>query len=274
MFHINKIQKMKKTIAILAMGALAYGATAQDLTSKKGFPILPEAGDWSISFDAVPFLDYAFDKTRIMSGTPATSAAGALDYNVANTIVGKMMKDANTAYRAKVRLGFNRTSADAYVDKVGSTTGETVVDNVAESNTGITLGAGLQYYRGKGRLRGYYGAEAELGIGSGPNKTFTYGNALSADNAGERTTKESSGMNFGIGARGFIGAEYFFAPKMSIGAEFGWGLGFGVDGEGEKTTESFDGTAVKSKTEKIGGGSTFNMDVDNAGAAINLAIYF
>jgi len=29
MFHINKIQKMKKTIAILAMGALAYGAKAQ-----------------------------------------------------------------------------------------------------------------------------------------------------------------------------------------------------------------------------------------------------
>lgn len=267
---------MKKTIAILAMGVMAYGASAQELTSKKGLPILPEANDWSISFDAVPFLDYAFDKTRIMSGTPATSAAGALNYSVGNTIVGKMMKDANTAYRVKARLGFTRTSADEYVDKVGSTTGETVVDNATESKSNITLGAGLQYYRGKGRLRGYYGAEAELGIASGPSKTFTYGNALSTDNPASRKTSEKAGMGFNLGARGFIGAEYFFAPKMSIGAEFGWGLGFGVAGEGEEVSEEFDFTnsSVKKTTKKLGGGSGFGMDVDNAGGSINLAIYF
>jgi len=283
---------MKKTLALLALGAFTYGANAQELSSKKGFPILPEAGDWSISFDAVPLLDFAFDKTRFMSSSPASSASGALDYNVVNTIVGKYMIDANKAYRGKVRLGFDRASADNYLPKDGSTTGETVKDNAVTSQSNITLGAGLQYYRGKGRLRGYYGAEAELGISTAPSTTFSYGNAMSAENQAPTTTTDfvsgytsplsqrvtsiKGGMGFGIGARGFIGAEYFFAPKMSVGAEFGWGLGFGMSGEGERTTEEFDeaANALKTKTIKTGGSSRFNMDVDNAGGSINFAIYF
>jgi hypothetical protein len=274
MFHFNNKQNMKKSIAILAISAFAFNASAQELTSKKGFPILPEAGDWSLSFDAVPFLDYAFDKTRFMSATPATSAEGALDYKIGNTIVGKYMIDANKAYRGKLRIGFNRKSEDSFVPKAGSTTGETVTNSVSETNSNITLGGGMQWYRGKGRLRGYYGGEAELGIGSGPNKTYTYGNALSATNPEERVTKESLGTTFGIGVRGFVGAEYFFAPKMSIGAEFGWGFMYDMTGEGESTSEEFDGTAVKSTTNKLGGDSNFNIDVDNAGGAINLSIYF
>ncbi len=265
---------MKKTIAILAMGALAYGAQAQELNSKKGFPILPEAADWSISFDAIPLIDFAFDKTRIMSATAASSAAGALDYNVGNTIVGKYMKDANTAYRGTFQFNINRTSEAAYVPKVGSTTGETVENKVTESKSDITLGGGLQFYRGKGRLRGYYGGEALLGIGSGPSETFTYGNAIDANNPVTRISEDKSGMTFGLGVRGFVGAEYFFAPKMSIGAEFGWGIGFTSQGEGETTTDSWDGTAKKSTTVKTGGNSEFNLGVDNAGGAINLAIYF
>ena len=290
MFNFNKKQNMKKSIAILAISAFAFNASAQELTSKKGFPILPEAGDWSLSFDAVPFLDYAFDKTRFMSATPATSAAGALNYNVANTIVGKYMKDANTAYRGIVRVGFNRTSIDNYVSKDGSTTGEEVVDNSATTTSNITLGAGMQWYRGKGRLRGYYGAEALLGIASGPSTTITYGNAYSTTNptptsttsfitgtsspAGSRFTETKSGMGFNIGARGFVGAEYFFAPKMSIGAEFGWGLGLNSVSDGEAKSDTWNGTAVQSNTSKLGGISGFNMDVDNAGGSINLAIYF
>ncbi len=281
---------MKKSVLIFAAVLAANASFAQDLTSKKGFPILPEAGDWSISFDAVPLLDYAFDKTRFMSATPATSAAGALDYNVANTIVGKYMKDANTAYRGIVRVGFSRTSIDNYVSKDGSTTGEKVVDNSATTTSNITLGAGMQWYRGKGRLRGYYGAEALLGIASGPSTTITYGNAYSTTNPAptsttnfitrvsapdfERPTETKSGMGFNFGARGFVGAEYFFAPKMSIGAEFGWGLGFDSIGDGESKSDEWNGTAVESNSSKIGGISGFNIDVDNAGGSINLAIYF
>jgi hypothetical protein len=244
------------------------------LTSKKGFPILPEAGDWSISFDAVPLLDYAFDKTRIMSSSPASSAGDALDYSISNNIVGKYMVDANKAYRGRLQLDFSRASDKTYVPKFGSTTGETVENTEATSTSNIVLGGGLQFYRGKGRLRGYYGGEGLLRIQSGPSRSITYGNALDANNDDLRIKEEIAGMTFGLGVRGFIGAEYFFAPKMSIGAEFGWGIGFESTGDGETTSEFFDGTAVKSNTVKTGGSSNFNLGVDNAGGSINLAIYF
>lgn len=256
---------IKSTFAVLAL-LLAQTVNAQELTSKKGFPILPEAKDWSISFNAVPLVDWAFDKTRVLSGTPVTTAGGALDYSVANTVVGKLMKDANTAYRGKVQFDLGSTSKDTYVG--------TDKNSEKTSATNITLGGGLQYYRGKGRLRGFYGYEGLIGLSTGPNTTYTWAKALDATFEGSRKTEEKSGMGLNLGVRGFVGAEYFFAPKMSVGAEFGWGLGYGMTGEGEKTEESFDGTSVKSVTTKTGGTSGFGAGVDNAGGAINLAIYF
>ena len=82
---------MKKLFLSLAFLSAGAGLFAQGLTSKKGMPILPEAKDWSISFDAVPFLDYAFDKSRIFSNTGASSSAGALTYQTPITLVGKLM---------------------------------------------------------------------------------------------------------------------------------------------------------------------------------------
>lgn len=251
---------IKSTFAVLAL-LLATTVNAQELTSKKGFPILPEAKDWSISFNAVPLVDWAFDKTRVLSGTPATTAGGALDYSVANTVVGKLMKDANTAYRGKVQFNFGSTSEDTYAGGV-KTTEKT-------SETDITLGGGLQYYRGKGRLRGYYGYEGLIGLSTGPNTKFSYSEALTA---GSRDTEVKSGMGLNLGVRGFVGAEYFFAPKMSVGAEFGWGLGYGMKGDTEVTTETFGAATETKKT--VGASSGFGAGVDNAGGSINLAIYF
>ena len=49
---------MKKSLLIataVLTGSIGFG---QELTSKKGFPILPETGDYSIGIDATPFLQY------------------------------------------------------------------------------------------------------------------------------------------------------------------------------------------------------------------------
>jgi hypothetical protein len=50
---------MKKSLTLLALVLGMSGAFAQDLTSKKGEPFLPEAGDWGLGIDANPFLEYA-----------------------------------------------------------------------------------------------------------------------------------------------------------------------------------------------------------------------
>ena len=58
---------MKKSIALVALAFGVTGAFAQDLTSKKGEPFLPEAGDWAVAIDANPFFTYAqsiFGKTN------------------------------------------------------------------------------------------------------------------------------------------------------------------------------------------------------------------
>ena len=268
---------MKKVLLVLGLMGVGFSSLqAQSITNKKGYAVLPEAGDYSISFDAVPIMNYAFDKTRIFSNNAPSSATGLFNYQTPMTIVGKYMKDENTAYRFKARLGMGTSTENTYVADVTSTTGAQVMDTKKGSGNNITLGAGLQKYRGNNRLRGYYGAEAALMFGHAPNFAYTYGNALSATNATARLTEEKSGSMFGFGARGFVGAEYYFAPKMSIGAEFGWGLNFAKIGEGSSTTEEWDAAKsnVKSTTTKTGSNGGFNLDVDNAGGAIMFSIYF
>jgi hypothetical protein len=280
---------MKKIILSAALATAMISANAQDMMSKKGTPILPEAKDWSIGFDAAPLLGYF---GNLFNNTVDNSVSARYQQNM--MLVGKMMKDENTAMRAKLRIGFGSNSNDAILDQDGSTSNPpaTVTDNRKISSMNFNIGAGIQKYRGKGRLKGFYGAEAGIGIGSSKT-TYTYGNAFSSTNpspsstnwgsnidpiSGARTTEDKNGSTFGISLRGFIGAEYFFAPKMSLSAEYGWGLGLSSTGEGETTTEFWDGGAttpgVKTVTSKSGKSSNFNLDVDNAGGQIVLSMYF
>ena len=53
--------------------------------------------------------------------------------------------------------------------------------------------------------------------------------------------ESKSGRSFGVGLRAFVGCEFFIAPKISLGAEFGWGLGFQTMGASVTTTESVGG---------------------------------
>jgi hypothetical protein len=260
---------MRKWMMTAALAAVTCLAQGQTMTSKNGTPILPEAGDWSIGFDAAPWLSYA---GNLLSSGGKNSVNSS--YQQANTIVGKYMINENTAIRAKVRVGFSHTSSDAFVPSATDPINK-VTDNVSNNALNVTLGAGIQKYRGKGRLKGYYGGEAAIMLGSN-SSTYTYGNALTANNFSTRPSAANSGSTFGVGVRGFIGAEYFFAPKISIGAEYGWGLMFTHLGESTTTTQTFDGStnSIKSSSINTGGNSSFNLDVDNAGGAIYLSLYF
>ncbi len=71
-------------------------------------------------------------------------------------------------------------------------------------------------------------------------------------------------MTLGIGVRGFIGAEYFIFPKISMGAEYGWGIGYQMTGKGKTTVESIGGTPAKVGTleTETAGSSKFGLDTD------------
>lgn len=277
---------MKKTFILLAAVCVSLTASAQtQITSPKGFPVLPESGDWSLGIDVTPFANYAGNFF-----TDAANTAPSFNFTSENPMViyGKYVVSPDMAYRAKIRLGFgsNTVNYDVQNDASTSTPPGRAFDEVKTSSTNIALGAGIQKWRGKSRVRGLYGAEAMIGL-SGGKTTYSYANAFSADNntpstgvpgqsSSSRTTESKLGSTFHLAIRGFIGVEYFFAAKMSVSGEFGWGLGLNSTGEGEVTTETLNATfnGGQTTTVKTGKASSFGIDTDNASGSINLNFYF
>lgn len=293
---------MKKIITTIAL-AVSLTAFAQDgLTSKKGEPILPEAGDYAIGIDATPFLEYAGN----FFGKTAVNNAPTWNFQSVNAmILGKYFKEANSAYRVGLRLGLVNQKGEVNTPKRGATAPsfpaptDDVKNTYKYSNTRIGLTGGLEMRKGKTRLQGYYGGEVGLYFG-GNKKTYTYGNALNpAASAGtaqvvvsltgddiDGTNVTSNTVAYGqtgnaritenkvsgillFGIRGFVGAEYFVLPKLSIGGEFGWGIMFGSNGK-QKITYETQGVPTGA-TDAVSGsvtherklGSGFSIDTDN-----------
>lgn len=283
---------MKKSVLVIALAFGVTGAFAQDLTSKKGEPILPEAEDWAISLDADPMFQFV---GNAFNGNTSNSAPSVGWLNSNQTIIGKKFIDEKNAYRVLVRLGFtNQTYKNMVVDNsivtpaVFPAQDAEVEDKFKMRNTAIAIGVGKEMRRGKTRLQGYYGADAMIWIAMSSNK-FEYGNTMSATTAagttttptsttwdlstgavlgeapaGARTLSSKSGMTLGIGVRGFIGAEYFIFPKIAIGAEYGWGIGYQMSGKGKSTYETTGGaTPQVAEQETITSGSSkFGFDTD------------
>jgi len=278
---------MKKTILFVA--ALALGASsafAQDLTSKKGEPFLPEAGDWSIGIEATPFLNYI---GNFIGGNGLNGAPTWNFLNGNNLITGKMYTSETMAYRGMLRIGMSSSKSIGIVADNSVTSApvfpaapKTVQDEAKMGSHFIGLGGGIEMRRGKTRLQGFYGGDLLFWM-SGSKSKYTYGNAYSSTNPAPTTTnfgtnvapaysiwggrvqEEKAGSQMGIGVRGFIGCEYFIVPKISIGAEFGWGIGFQMTGEGTATVEAPDpASGAPSTTDYVTSAkaSSFVLDVD------------
>ena len=174
---------MKKSIALLALAFGVTGAFAQDLTSKKGEPILPEAGDWAIGVDAVPFLNYA---GNFIGGNGSNSAPGWNNYGANQTIVAKKFTDAQNAYRVTFRLGMRNQSWKADIAAPQASTASpvnfpnksnVVEDKASHASSFIGIGVGMEKRKGKTRLQGFYGADVFIWYSSSKDK-FKYGNSL------------------------------------------------------------------------------------------------
>ncbi len=293
---------MKKSVLMIALAFGVTSAFAQDLTSKKGEPILPEAEDWAISMDADPIFQFV---GNAFNGNTSNSAPATGWLNNNQTIIGKKFIDEKNAYRVLVRLGFtNQTyknmvtdDADVTVPVFPATTGM-VEDKFKMKNTNIAIGVGKEMRRGKTRLQGYYGADAMIWISSSSMK-MEYGNTMtgnptaagqtatptsttwntstgavsSVGPAASRSLSSKSGMTFGLGVRGFIGAEYFIFPKIAVGAEYGWGIGYQMSGKGKSVVETTGGTGpTTGEVETVTSGSSkFGFDTDlNQGTIFGL----
>jgi hypothetical protein len=276
---------MKKLAFLIAAVGLSGAACAQDLTNKKGESILPQQGDWAIGINAVPFLSYA---GNFFNGNQNNIAPYAQYVQGPWAITGKKFITDKQAWRAKVRLGFGSTKQAFLVsqDLVNTTSTDTtkMTEDLRTINThNIALGFGKEWRRGKTRLQGFYGFEGMLWMSGGKTK-YDYGNEFSNDNPtptsydfttntsgplGVRVVETKAGNTFGFGVRGFLGAEYFIFPKISIGAEYGWGLGVSTTSEGSRNSDAWDAATSQAKSiiERTSGRSTsWGVDTDINGA--------
>ncbi len=249
----------KQCLLLICAISFAFLGNSQDLTSKKGESMLPEAGDYALGFDAAPFLNYVGN--FLNSGATSPTADFMTGYDA--SITGKYFTDAQNAYRGSVRIG------------LGSNTDTDAAGNeMKQTYNAVSIGAGMEKRRGTTRVQGFYGAQAGISLG-GSSMTNDYDAALTAADA-PRITEANGGSSFGIGVGAFAGVEIFIFPKTSIGFEYGWGLGFNSTGAGESTVEAWDAatSAAVSTTTETGSSSSFGIDTNNGGGALNLIFHF
>lgn len=289
---------MKKLLTLAVAIFMVTQIFAQDqLTSKNGHVILPETGDYVLGFDAVPIIDFALNAVNIMNNTGQTAQHPGFVSGFANTLVGKYYVTDKLAYRG--RLGINTTTAIAKsygLDPLTATDPENILlMKTTNSNNSVFLGGGLEFRRGHNRLQGFYGGEAMLGFSSSKTKNkyeIEYNTASATAgyvNTGDsRILVSKSGTTFMLGVRGFVGVEYFVLPKISIAAEFGWGLGLTTSPRGKTETEYWDvkpgATGPTQYTEEVEGnlgGWGFGFGVDDGvssalggSAALSMLFHF
>lgn len=260
-----KLKTMKKIMSFVVVLGITGAMNAQ-MVSKKGENYLPQAGDWAIGVDGSSMVSYFGNMLNNSAGNDLS-----FDHNNADAMItGKLFKTDKMAYRAAVRIGMSSSTLTTPVENVNEI-GKFVDDKAKTSSSFIGLGAGLEQRRGSTRLQGYYGGMAMLSYGSGKT-TYEYGNT---DGDIGNVTEDKLGSTMKLGVRGFIGAEYFVLPKISIGGEFGWGLAFQSTGASSTTTKIDAETSI---TENGPSSSGIIIDTDNKGMGLapsgNLTINF
>lgn len=237
---------MKKIIlTVAAVFALSF-ANAQEMKSSKGENYLPEAGDWAISFNADGVFDYVGNAFNGNADNSAPKVASVRD----NCFVGKKFITDKTAYRVVANLGLGSNNL-----KDGDYNGDNNVDfsTYKASTINLTVGLGKEWRKGSTRLQGFYGADALVGFSS---TKWTETNPSGANE------KFDAGTSVNFGVTGFIGAEYFLFPKMSIGAQYNYGLQIASQG-----ASKLDSTEQSKSTSNVNLGNVTS-------ASMNLTLHF
>lgn len=292
---------MKKLIAI-SFAVVAFAASAQDTVSteglkqnfdkfksKRGVTIFPEKGEWALGISANPILQYvgnAFSGATSTNQAPTVVSptfAQNLSGGQGNSIYLKYMKTESTAYRMRVafNVSSNKTGTPVILANNGT---QGIVPSYGENTitsgqTSVMLGLGMEKRRGKDRVKGVYGAEGLLGF-STSKTNYRYAEPL--DNAtvfpNGRPQSVFSGNSIFAGVRGFVGVEYFFAPKISIGGEVGYTAGISLTGRGTQTNLYFDAANPGAPVEGTIRTNTYvgyvGLGVDSFNASVNLHFYF
>lgn len=297
---------MKKVLGIALMMCVGVSASAQNeqIQNKNGVDLMPVSGEWSIGVgmplqNMGSWIGNMFGYTNNNSFLNSTYINSPLFNTVGVGVHGKYMISDDNAIRMGIyNAGSDNTqSFEVYDDRVNDPD-STVVDMIRSNQSTTFLTGGYEFRRGKSRVRGIFGGDAVLSWRSNTHFHYTYGNNLGASNltptqAGAmpaynanwgRVVEDINGRTFGIGVRAFAGIEYFIAPKICVGTEFGWTARFEVSGKSTTTYERFDpfldngdGTFgnIATHTDVTSLGSrSWSTGIDNLNTNIYFSFYF
>jgi hypothetical protein len=274
---------MKKTILIAAIFTAVQclqGQAEPILKSRKGHYILPQTNDLGLGINADPMLRYMGNMfNQNATNTPPVFEPGNLD----QSITFKKFIDEKNAWRAGLLLQNNYTGTKFDVRNLNPDAAANAVVNdfVRTSIVNIMLSGGREYRRGSSRLQGIIGYKGMLGYSTGNRLWRTYGNRMvhykDIIDTFRVIKQPQSAPSFTFGASGFVGVEYFFAPKMSIGGTFFLSAMYSIDLPYSTETEIWDNNNQKSviRIQDINNRQTnFNVSTHNAGGNLQLMFYF
>jgi hypothetical protein len=254
---------MRKSIITFSAIFAVFALFAQDETPKQDKAYFPEAGEIAVGLDGGPVLNYL---GNMFNGTQNN----ALNLND-NRLYFRYFLSDNSAVRAVIGITNNtvvdrfyvRDDADFFTNPLSQ---KQLEDVITMKNRDMMLRVGYQQFRGYKRLLGFYGAD--FGYRYQKNKTmFEYGNEMTTlnptpttnwGNLSPRTLEQNNGAINTIFLGAFTGAEYYFLPKMCIGAEFGLSYGAAFEKQTHRKRELMVGSLHVEEEVAIDPGSRWS----------------
>lgn len=216
----------------------AQDSNDEPLTGKKGQVILPQKGDIGVGVNLIPFFYWMGNSSNANANN--TGASNDKFFNIFgnSVILGKYMLTDKSALRLAWGINLGNTTEDEYIQDDASNDPNVMVKDSRSLNWSRTsLALGYEMRRGKRRLQGFWGVDLRMTYNKNSDYIYSYGNGYSLSNlvptsydwgsnlnANKRTISHTGSNVWAVGLRGFIGLEYYIAPKVCIGAEFGWGV--------------------------------------------------
>lgn len=239
-----------------AQPAVAQQRGVGGYNSKNLDDILPKAGDLALGLDGSPIFQYFGNMfNHSTNNDPKTYLS-----NVSPIVYMRYYLSDKLAVRARIQWLGNKTintfqvPDQAALAKDPLSAAKVEDRKVARMNS-WHFGAGAQYFRGYGRLRGFVGADLDYTVERNVDR-FYYGNKMTADNKApltsdftgttavaqaQRTLVWNHGWSHNIGLAAFVGVEYYFLPKMCVGVESGATMSATLKGGAKSYSERFVG---------------------------------
>ena len=237
--------------------------------------------------------------------------------NPTMSIFGKYFLSDQTAVRLNVGIGIRSQTQSNYVqDDAAVAENPLSVDQVEDTykyrNSGMSVAVGYEWRRGGKRLQGFWGGQAILAY-SNSKHFLGYGNAITELNqdpsstpinvwnnsnilvndnglpinlrpnlnnnigGNSRLLMQSDGRSWTYGVGGFVGVEYYIAPKISIGCEMSLNLLWTSGGKKYQKSERYnpDFNRVDENTRWTGkSDSGFRFGTQNIGTSLFVAFSF